>query len=67
MESNEQIELTSKTKTDFKDGEQMTAKARGLVSGGMEQKGKRTHGHGQQCGDCGRGKGGGIRGISDNG
>ena len=20
--------------------------------GGIEQKGKRTHGHGQQCGDC---------------
>ena len=27
--------------------------------GGTEQKGKRTHGHGQQCGDCW-----GERGIS---
>ena len=25
----------------------------GLDSGGLEQKGNRTHGHGQQCGDCG--------------
>ena len=26
----------------------------GSVGGGrIEQKGKRTHGHGQQCGDCG--------------
>ena len=23
-----------------------------LGVGGIEQKGKRTHGHGQQCGDC---------------
>ena len=45
---------------------------RGGVGGrGMEQKTKRTHGHGQQCGDCGdRGwvevkKG--IRGINGNG
>ena len=29
---------------------------------GMEQKGKRTHGHGQQCGDCYGG-----RGLNDNG
>ena len=26
-----------------------------LGGGGIEEKGKRTHGHGQQCGDC-RGK-----------
>ena len=32
---------------------------------GTEQKGKRTHEHGQQCGDCG-GKWG-IRGQSGNG
>ena len=25
---------------------------RALGGGGIEQKGKRTHGHGQQCGDC---------------
>ena len=32
---------------------------------GIEQKGKRTHGHGQQSGDCwGLG---GIRGLNGNG
>ena len=30
----------------------MTARGRGLGGGRIEQKGKRTHGHGQQCGDC---------------
>ena len=25
---------------------------RRLEGGGIKQKGKRTHGHGQQCGDC---------------
>ena len=35
-----------------------------LAGGGIEQKGKRTHGHGQQCGDCwGLG---GIRGLKGN-
>ena len=29
---------------------------RGLGGGRIQQKDKRTHGHGQQCGDC-RGKG----------
>ena len=24
----------------------------GLGDGGIEQKGKRTHGHGQECADC---------------
>ena len=33
--------------------------------GGIEQQGKRMHGHGQQCGDC-RGEGR-IRGINGNG
>ena len=32
---------------------------------GTEQKGKRTHGHGQQCGDCLGG--GGVRGLNGNG
>ena len=32
---------------------------------GIEQKGQRTHGHGQQCGDC-WGKGS-IRGLTGNG
>ena len=36
-----------------------------LGGGGMEQKGKRTRGHGQQCGECGRGKG--IRALNGNG
>ena len=32
----------------------MTASGGGwrLGGGGIEQKGKKTHGHGQQCGDC---------------
>ena len=33
--------------------------------GGIEQKGKRTHGHGQQCGDCGGYRD--IRGLNGNG
>ena len=37
----------------------------GLRVEGTEQKGKRTHGHGQQCGNC-RGEGG-VRGLNDNG
>ena len=36
----------------------------GLRGGGIKQKGKRTHGHGQQCGDCGQK--GSIRGINGN-
>ena len=30
----------------------MTASGGRLVGGGIEQKGKRAHGRGQQCGDC---------------
>ena len=45
------------------DGEQMTAK--GVVrGGGIEQRGKRTHGHGHSVVIMG---GGGIRGPNDNG
>ena len=40
-------------------------KAGKLGGGGIEQKAKRTHGHGQQCGDCW--EEGGIRGLNDNG
>ena len=36
----------------------------GLRGGGIEQKGKKTHRCGQQCGDC---SGGAIRGINGNG
>ena len=58
-----QIELTSKTDRHI-DGDQMTASGWGAgrrERGGIEQKGKRTHGHGQYCGDC-WGEGG-IRGL----
>ena len=44
----------------------MTAKvAERLRDGEIEQEGKRTHGHGQQCGDCAGGEG--IRGLNGNG
>ena len=43
----------------------MTAKGGEVRSGGNVQKGKRTHGHGQQCGDC-RGQGG-IWVVNGNG
>ena len=43
----------------------MTAKMGHLGSGGIEQKGKRTHGREQQCGDCwGEGR---KRGLNANG
>ena len=38
---------------------------RGLEGGGIEQKRKRTHGRGQQCGDCCEEEG--IRGLNGNG
>ena len=31
----------------------MTASGQEVGGEGIEQKGKSTHGHGQQCGDCG--------------
>ena len=44
----------------------MTARGwSGLLGGGKEQKGKRTHKHGQQCGDC-KGEES-IKGINGNG
>ena len=53
MKSNEQTENNKQNRDRFIDSAQMTASGehRG-GGGGMEQKGKRTHGHGQQCGDC---------------
>ena len=36
------------------------------LGGGIEQKGKKTHGHGQQWRDCGSGEGS-IRGLNSNG
>ena len=38
-----------------------------LGGGGTEQKGTRTQGHGQQCGDCCGGEKVGIRGLNGNG
>ena len=45
----------------------MTASGGGwrLGGGGIEQKGKKTHGHGHQCGGC-QGEGG-IKGLNDDG
>ena len=43
----------------------LTAMGGRLEGGGIKQKGERTHGHGQQCGDC-EGEGG-IRKINGNG
>ena len=33
--------------------------------GGIEEEGRRTHGHGQQCGDSGVGQGS-VRGLNGN-
>ena len=54
---------TNKLKKQNKDrlvgGEQMAASgSEGLGGRKIEPKGKRTHGHGQQCGDCS-----GLRGV----
>ena len=66
VESNEQTELTSKTETDLHIESRMTATGlRERGGGGTEQKGKRTHGHGQQCGDC-SGEGD-LRGLNSKG
>ena len=64
MESNEETELTSKTETDSE--RRLTAlRGAGLAGGGMEQKARRTRGHGQQCSDWGWG--GSMRGQNGNG
>ena len=52
MESNEQAELARKMWADSEIESRMTASRGKLGVGGTEQKGKRTHGHGQQCSDC---------------
>ena len=41
----------------------MTAVEGRLGGGGIKQKGKRTHGHGQQCGDYGEGDERDVRGL----
>ena len=43
----------------------MTASGGELRNGGIEQKGQRTHGCGQQCGDCWKEEL--IRGLNSNG
>lgn len=43
----------------------MTVKRGRIGGGGREQKGERTHGHEQHCGDAGAE--GGIRGVNGNG
>ena len=43
----------------------LTAGEGRLGTRGIKQNGKRTHGHGQQCGDC-WGEWG-LRGLNDNG
>ena len=65
MELNEQTELTSKPEPDseMKNRRQLLGWG-SLGSGGTEQNGKRTHGHGQQCGDFWEERG--IRGLNDN-
>ena len=50
MECNEGTDLTSKIETDSWIESRMTAK-KGREGAGIEQKGKRIHLHGQQCGD----------------
>ena len=54
VECSEKTDLKWKTETDS-ERECMVTAMRGLGSGGIEQKGKRTHGQGQQCGDLGVG------------
>ena len=49
MESNEHTELTSKIEPDLQTESRMTAKGGRLGGGEIDQKGKRTHGHVQQC------------------
>ena len=67
VESNEQPELTSKTETDSQiENRWQLVGGEGMVGGrGIEQKGKRTHGYGQQWGDCSGERG--LRGLNGNG
>ena len=51
MESNAQTELTSKIQK-LLDSKMTAIAGERLGGGGIEQNRKRTHGHGQQCGDC---------------
>ena len=51
VESNEQIELARTLGKDSKMESRMTGEG-GMVRGGGIEQGERTHGHGQQRGDC---------------
>ena len=62
MESNEETELTRKVETDSES--RLTALRMGVE--GWKDQGKRTRGHGQQCGGC-KGWEGDIRGVNGNG
>ena len=53
MPSIEQTEVPSKIEMVSWIERRLTALSRCSGCGGMEQKGTRTHGHGQQCGDWG--------------
>ena len=64
MEPNEQSELTSKIKTRLLNREQADSSVRWRLEGrGRKKNVKRSHGHGQQCGDLRDG----LRGINNNG
>ena len=52
VKSNEQTKLTRKVGTDSKTERGMTAERAGVRRWRHWAKGRRTHGHGQQCGDC---------------
>ena len=53
VESKEQTERTRETGTDSWMESRVTAGGGEVRGGRTERKGKRTHGHGQQCGDYG--------------
>ena len=67
VESNEQTELTRKNGDRLLDREQDDSQLRrgDVGGGGMGQKGKRTHGRGQQWGGCE--EEGDVRGLNGNG
>ena len=65
MESDEQTKLTRKMGTDSLMETWVTALGGLLRGGGTEQKGNRTHRHGQQCGSCWGEVG--KRGLNGNG
>ena len=66
MESNDQTELTSEIGTNSQIESRLAAIDGWMLAGErIEQKGKRTHGHGQQRGDCRRERD--IRGLHGNG